>query len=113
MKLLSRIFRRQPAPVSIEMAAAGVRSATDAERRRSRIRALTETMEDQSREKVAELTEFLDQWIVFRANKGWTAAPGWDDEPYDGRSTYSTYADACTAVAAVGGVLRPGRRPSY
>lgn len=107
MKLIGRIIRAVANSGGLDV---GVRNNADAKHRKARIQELILTMEDQSAENIEAVKEFMDQWVIFKASSGYIATPGWDDEPLLTRNAYSTYEDACTAVASVGGTLRTGRR---
>ena len=56
--------RRTSRPTFVELAAAGVRTESDAEYRRARIDGYVEQMADRSKAKVAELEKFLDAWLI-------------------------------------------------
>ena len=107
-------FRRTRRPAFAELAAAGVRTESDAEYRRARIDGYIAQMADRSKKKVAELEEFLDAWLILEVEadgqRRYLPAPGWDlEEALLTRDSYETEDEAIAQVAALGGVLRPHR----
>ena len=114
MSLLARLrtlcSRSGPSAASWgKLASVGVRTESDAEYRHQRINEYAAAMSDRSPKRVAELTEFLDQWVILRTSSGYVAAPGWEDEPLLTRDAHPSREDAIAYVESLGGTLRPGR----
>lgn len=89
--------------------AAGVHATSDAVHRKERIRACIQAMGNPTQERIVEVVEFLDLWVILQTSRGWIPFPGWEGAPGQSRDVYPTRAEAVTAVARCGGELRAGR----
>lgn len=111
MTTLRRLFRRPTAPSkdTDTERAAGVRNDADGAYRVQRINEFVAAMSDPTPTRVAELTDFLDQWVILRSSSGFIAFPGWEDEPLLTRDAHPTREEAVAYVESLSGSLRPGR----